>query len=73
VLLHAPDVDADTVRELRARARNVGGSLQIESGPADLRRAVDPFEPSEPTLVSALKQEFDPRGTLNPGRWQEHV
>jgi glycolate oxidase FAD binding subunit len=73
VLLHAPTLDADTVRALRTRARNVGGSLQIESAPVALRSAVDPFEASEPTLVRALKREFDPHGTLNRGRWQEQV
>jgi FAD/FMN-containing dehydrogenase len=71
VLLHAPGIDADAVRELRTRARNVGGALQIESGPPELRRAVDPFDAPERTLVQALKQQFDPRGTLNRGRWQE--
>jgi FAD/FMN-containing dehydrogenase len=73
VLLHAPAPDADVVRELRARARNVGGALQIEAGPPELRRAVDPFDASEPTLVQGLKQQFDPRGTLNRGRWQAGV
>ena len=48
-----------------------GGFLQIESAPAALRRTVDPFDTAERALVASLKREFDPRRTLNRGRWQE--
>jgi glycolate oxidase FAD binding subunit len=73
ILAVAPDLTADTVRTLREAARARGGFLQIESAPSALRREVDPFDLTERTLVAALKREFDPRGTLNRGRWQEDV
>ncbi len=73
ILAVAPDLRADAVRALRDAARERGGFLQIESAPSALRREVDPFDLTERTLVAALKREFDPRGTLNRGRWQEDV
>ena len=65
--------DAEAVAALRALAVEVGGFLQIEAGPAALRSAIDPFALAERELVRALKQQFDPTGTLNPGRWAEDV
>lgn len=64
---------AESVRALRAYAREHGGFLEIESAPATLRAEVDPFDTPERTLVTALKRQFDPSGTLNRGRWQEDV
>lgn len=69
--LSAPD--AATIQQLRARAEALGGFLQIEAAPPQLRSAVDPFGGVERELVAALKREFDPAGTLNPGRWQDGV
>ena len=66
-------VAASEVQSLREHARRVDGFLQIESAPAELRRTVDPFGASEQELVRSLKQQFDPTGTLNPGRWMEGV
>ncbi len=66
-------VAASEVQSLREHARRVDGFLQIESAPAELRSAVDPFGASEHELVRSLKQQFDPTGTLNPGRWMEGV
>ena len=44
----------------------------IASGPVELRRAVDPWGPIEPgalALMRALRDEFDPKRVLNPGRY----
>jgi glycolate oxidase FAD binding subunit len=60
------------VERLRAFVAADDGSLVIERGPAALRAAVDPWGPVPGPaleLMRALKQEFDPRGTLNPGRF----
>ena len=78
VLAHAPLLDAtavhaEAVRELREQAHAAGGFLQIESAPTALRVAVDPFASGDLGLMRALKHEFDPRGTLNRGRWHEDV
>lgn len=63
------DVAASEVEALRALAVERGGFLQVEVASTALRQAVDPTGATERTLVEALKQQFDPRGTLNPGRW----
>ena len=73
VIGHAPSLDASTVQRLRALATEHGGFLQLEAGSRALRTAVDPFGPSEVDLVRSLKAQFDPRGTLNRGRWMEGV
>ena len=73
VLAHAPALDATTVAALRTYAEAVGGFLQIDSASPALRLAIDPFGAAETDLVRALKHEFDPRGTLSRGRWQEGV
>jgi glycolate oxidase FAD binding subunit len=67
------EVAASTVSGLREVAKEAGGFLQIEAAPAELRRAIDPFAAEELDLVRSLKQQFDPTGTLNPGRWAEGV
>ena len=73
VIALAPSMELETVRSLRAHAREAGGFLQIESAPASLRSEVDPFDAGEPELVRALKRQFDPHGTLNRGRWMAGV
>ena len=62
-----------TVQRLRDYATARGGFLQLEAGSKTLRAAVDPFGPGEVDLVRSLKARFDPRGTLNRGRWMEGV
>jgi glycolate oxidase FAD binding subunit len=45
-------------------------------GPAPLRAAVDVFEPQEASLAALtkrVKEGFDPKGVLNPGRMWPHV
>ena len=73
VIAHAEGLDVEQVRTLRGRAIELGGTLQIESAPAALRSAIDPFDIGERDLVAALKQQFDPARTLNRGRWSEQV
>jgi glycolate oxidase FAD binding subunit len=73
VIATAPHLDAATVRQLRAHAAEARGFLQVESAPASLRAEVGPFGPGERDLVRALKQQFDPHGTINRGRWMEGV
>ena len=65
-----PAADAQSLKELRAAAEGLGGFLQLESATRSLREAVDPFGAGDAGLVGALKAQFDPRGTLNPDRWE---
>lgn len=63
---------ARAVERLRAFVGPDDGSVVIERGPAALRTSVDPWGPIAPGplgLMRALKEEFDPQGTLNPGRF----
>lgn len=63
------EVSADEIEGLRALAVQHGGFLQVEVASAALRETVDPTAAEERSLVEALKAQFDPRGTVNPGRW----
>jgi glycolate oxidase FAD binding subunit len=73
VIATAPPLDAAIVRQLRAHAEEARGFLQIESADASLRAEVDPFGTGERDLVRALKQQFDPHGAINRGRWMDGV
>jgi glycolate oxidase FAD binding subunit len=68
----APAVLARAVERLRAFVARDDGSVVIERAPADLRTSVDPWGPPAAgtlDLMRGLKQQFDPRRTLNPGRF----
>jgi glycolate oxidase FAD binding subunit len=65
---------------IRATIRGVDergtGHATLIKGPAELRRAVPVFEPPPPplaALVARVKESFDPRRILNPGRMVEGV
>ena len=63
---------ADIATRLRAWVAAVGGSVVVARGSVELRRAVDPWGAIEPgafALMRALRDEFDPRRVLNPGRY----
>src|SRR4029434_9862456 len=57
---------------VRHHTAAVAGSAVVARGAAELRKAVDPWGPIEPgsfALMRALRDEFDPRRVLNPGRY----
>ena len=65
-------VVARGIERLRAFVAPVDGGVVIERGPRALREAVDPWGPVPPpalAVMRAIKQEFDPGGGLNPGRF----
>jgi glycolate oxidase FAD binding subunit len=56
---------------IRAAVGAVGGHATLVRGPAQVRAAIDMFEPQEAglaALTKRVKEAFDPRGVLNPGR-----
>jgi glycolate oxidase FAD binding subunit len=60
------------VERLRAFVAPAGGSVIIQHAPPEVRAAVDPWGPIEPgpfALMRALKEAFDPKGVLSPGRF----
>jgi glycolate oxidase FAD binding subunit len=63
---------APIVTELRDRLAGEGGSVVIERCPPGLESDVDVWGPigeGELAVMRRLKQEFDPTGELNPGRF----
>lgn len=56
---------------IRAAVRSVGGHATLVRAPAEVRAAVDVFEPLSEAmmrLTQGIKGSFDPVGILNPGR-----
>ncbi len=63
---------AALVRGLRDDVEPDGGSVIVQAGQPALRTLVDPWGPVHPgalALMTALRDEFDPRRVLNPGRF----
>lgn len=66
----APEPDCGAAI-IRAAARAAGGHATLVRAPEDWRAEVPAFEPLEPSLFALtqrIKQGFDPKGILNPGR-----
>ncbi|HZV52773.1 MAG TPA: FAD-binding oxidoreductase [Candidatus Dormibacteraeota bacterium] len=65
------DLDPASVTLVRAAAEQAGGSLVLMSAPASLKRQVGAWGTPPPTLewMRRLRDAFDPRRTLSPGRY----
>jgi glycolate oxidase FAD binding subunit len=63
--------DTEALRVGRASAEAAGGSLVLMAASADVVEAAGAWGSPPPTLelMRRLKEQFDPRGTLNPGRF----
>jgi glycolate oxidase FAD binding subunit len=65
-------VDGDAgASVLREATRTFGGHATLVRAPAEIRSAVDVFEPQPDALMTlsrGIKASFDPAGILNPGR-----
>lgn len=63
------------VDELRGLASRVGGHSVIEVCPVELKRQTDVwgFNGPELALMRKIKEQFDPKGTLNPGRFVDGI
>jgi glycolate oxidase FAD binding subunit len=67
-----PRALAGAVERLRAFVAADGGGVVVEHAATAVRALVDPWGPVEAPaleLMRGLKQEFDPRRILNPGRF----
>jgi glycolate oxidase FAD binding subunit len=62
---------AATIKSIRADVEQVGGSLVILQRPRQLKELVDvwPTGSNAIPLMRRIKQQFDPHGTLSPGRF----
>jgi FAD/FMN-containing dehydrogenase len=71
--LEAPDAGtlAETILEVRAAAVARGGSLFVARAPAGVTARLDAWgDPGDALpLMRRVKEQFDPRGCLNPGRF----
>ena len=66
-----PFEDEPDANSIRAAVGGLGGHATLIRAPAALRAAVDVFQPEGPTVAALskrVKDSFDPRGVLNPGR-----
>jgi glycolate oxidase FAD binding subunit len=61
---------AEAIRAARVRIATLGGSLTLETSPADIRERVDVWGPPPPSLalMKAVKNRLDPDRRLSPGR-----
>jgi glycolate oxidase FAD binding subunit len=66
-----PPSDDAGARAVRRAAAAIGGHATLVRAPAAVRAAVDVFEPQTGALAGVskrVKESFDPKGVLNPGR-----
>ncbi|MCH8901626.1 MAG: hypothetical protein IIC88_04945, partial [Chloroflexi bacterium] len=60
----------DLIEAARRLATEAGGSLVVTAAPVAVKERVDVWGDTDAlSLTRRLKQEFDPRSTLNPGRF----
>ena len=64
------DVEGLAAVLTRLRAACIGGSAVLVDGPAALRERVDPWGPVPGLdLMRRVKDQFDPRSAMSPGRF----
>ncbi|MFN3657615.1 MAG: glycolate oxidase subunit GlcE [Pseudolabrys sp.] len=66
-----PFEDEPDAGSIRSAAAALGGHATLIRAPAALRASVDVFQREEPALAALtkrVKDSFDPKGVLNPGR-----
>ena len=66
-----PFADEPDAASIRHAVAALGGHATLVRAPASLRASVDVFEPQEAGLAALskrVKEGFDPKGVLNPGR-----
>ncbi|HET7277859.1 MAG TPA: FAD-linked oxidase C-terminal domain-containing protein, partial [Dermatophilaceae bacterium] len=65
-----PEALAQFVDELRRSSPAFGGSVVLLEAPEGLRDGVDPWGPvTALSLMRSVKQQFDPKRRLAPGRF----
>jgi glycolate oxidase FAD binding subunit len=66
-----PFADEPDAASIRSVVASLGGHATLVRAPAALRASLDVFEPQEAGLAALnkrVKEGFDPKGVLNPGR-----
>ena len=67
----ASEADLQLATSLRQAAESLGGTFVVEAAPAALKERLDVWgEPGlDFAIMRRLKEQFDPQGILNPGRF----
>jgi glycolate oxidase FAD binding subunit len=71
VWIELPSSDDAGAALVRAAVAKCGGHATLVRAPASVRASVEVFQPHDPVLAALskrVKESFDPRGVLNPGR-----
>jgi glycolate oxidase FAD binding subunit len=71
-----PHAEEPGAAAIRAAVGRIGGHATLVRAPTAVRAAVDVFEPEEAGLAALsrrVKESFDPKGILNPGRMRAGV
>jgi glycolate oxidase FAD binding subunit len=70
-LLEPSDVNVKQFTTLISLAHAGGGHAVVFAAPSHLKQAIDVWGAAPPsfTLMRGIKQQFDPKGLLNPGRF----
>jgi len=66
-----PFADEADAGSIRGALKSVGGHATLVRAPVAVRASVDVFEPQDAALRALnkrVKESFDPKGVLNPGR-----
>jgi glycolate oxidase FAD binding subunit len=74
--LSATEWESRLIAPLRARVAPAGGSVVVERAPREVKERMDvwgPVDPATLTIMKRVKSEFDPLGTLNPGRYVDRI
>ena len=66
-----PAATAPALETLTREAIALGGAAVLEAAPPAIKETLDVWGPTREDfpLMQALKAQFDPQGTLNPGRF----
>lgn len=68
-----PDAARAAIRSLRARLADTKAAVVVESCPTAVKEGLDvwhgPIDPAALEIMRSIKAQFDPKRTLNPGRF----
>lgn len=74
--LRAVEWETKVIGPLRERLAPTGGGVVVEHAPLEVKERLDvwgPVDPATLAIMKRLKGEFDPLGTLNPGRFVDRI
>ena len=65
------DTSSSVLQSVTQEATSRGGAAVVDHAPLEVKRQIDVWGPTRGdfSLMQSLKREFDPKSTLNPGRY----